>query len=455
MNNTIVAKGQKDIRKEIQKSEAKILQGIKVPEEISGINFLYIGDFEIHHMNRQKKFFLNGNMSLKEFREKVNAISEGNTEGNLALFKEELENIVLIPKWFHKYFQKEESELKKKCGTDRNEFYRQMGYMLANEFDKIENLKLIGEDVRDWMGTILQLKNTVYVKNDDYEKIKDLLKQVYEIIRDNIKSSPPEMQTASNKVIAKSVLKIAKNMIASNHFTDIEKGKSLVESWNSFVSFDEEFQPFYDLYESCLSHKKDSAEFEEKKLTPVFSGKYKSLSKDEVWDKVFAPILKKEGDLAAILHNENENTRIINKRYYAARDQYKAKFFAFIEIAKDLLNDLSEIEQATKRRTVKVNYSEFIKKLESFISKEMKHDTALVVRGNGSSFKVFNKTDLETLKQLSRSVKVIFETTNFQDSNAMKEIFVAKKNIEESFKRFRKLVEDWEDTFDWSQFYII
>jgi len=37
----------------------------------------------------------------------------------------------------------------------------------------------------------------------------------------------------------------------------------------------------------------------------------------------------------------------------------------------------------------------------------------------------------------------------------MKEIFMAKKNIEESFKRFRKLVEDWEDTFDWSQFYII
>ena len=37
----------------------------------------------------------------------------------------------------------------------------------------------------------------------------------------------------------------------------------------------------------------------------------------------------------------------------------------------------------------------------------------------------------------------------------MKEMFMAKKNIEESFKRFRKLVEDWEDTFDWSQFYII
>ena len=241
--------------------------------------------------------------------------------------------------------------------------------------------------------------------------------------------SPPEMQTASNKVIAKSVLKIAKNMIASNHFTDIEKGKSLVESWNSFVLFDEEFQPFYDLYESCLSHKKDPAEFEEKKLTPVFSGKYKSLSKDEVWDKVFAPILEKKGGLAAVLNNENENTRTINKRYYAARDQYKAKFFAFIEIAKDLLNDLSEIEQATKRRTVKVNYSEFIKKLESFISNEMKHDTALVVRGNGSSFKVFNKTDLETLKQLSKSVKVIFETTNFQDANAMKEIFMAKKRM--------------------------
>ena len=218
MNKKIVAKGQKDIRKEIQESEAEILQGIKVPEEISGINFLYIGDFEIHHMNRQKKFFLNGNMSLKEFREKVNAISEGNTEGKLALFKEELENIVLIPKWFHKYFQKEESELKKKCGTDRDKFYEQMGYMLANEFDKIENLKLIGEDVRDWMGTILQLKNTVYVKKDDYETIKDLLKQVYEIIRNNIKSAPPQMQTASisNKRIAKELLLIAKNVV----FTD-------------------------------------------------------------------------------------------------------------------------------------------------------------------------------------------------------------------------------------------
>ena len=450
-----IARGQDYIRKEIEKSKAEILQGIKVPKSIPGMNFLYIGDFEIHHMNSQEKFFLNGNMSLKEFREKVDAISQGKEGKDLTDFRTELDNIVLIPGWFHKYFQKEESELKRKCGTNRSKFYEEMRDMLVNGFEKIKNLQLVGDEVRDWLETIRQLKNTIYVNKNDYEKIKDLLRQVYNIIQNNIKSSPSEIQTASNKVIAKSVLKIAKKMISSNHFTDIEKGKSLVESWNSFVLFDEEFQPFYDLYESCLSHKKDPAEFEEKKLTPVFSGKYKSLSKDEVWDKVFAPILEKKGGLAAILNNENENTRIINKRYYAARDQYKAKFFAFIEIAKDLLNDLSEIEQATKRRTVKVNYSEFIKKLESFISNEMKHDTALVVRGNGSSFKLFNKTDLETLKQLSKSVKVIFETTNFQDANAIKEMFMAKKNIEESFKRFRKLVEDWEDTFDWSQFYII
>ena len=41
MDNMIVAKGQKDIRKEIQESEAEILQGIKVPEEISGINLRF------------------------------------------------------------------------------------------------------------------------------------------------------------------------------------------------------------------------------------------------------------------------------------------------------------------------------------------------------------------------------------------------------------------------------
>lgn len=58
------ARGQERIRKEIQNSAQKCLEALKVPQELSGVNWFYAGDFTLHHIDQSKKFKLDGTMTI-------------------------------------------------------------------------------------------------------------------------------------------------------------------------------------------------------------------------------------------------------------------------------------------------------------------------------------------------------------------------------------------------------
>ena len=66
-------------------------------------------------------------------------------------------------------------------------------------------------------GLIQELKNTVYVSPNDYEKLKKLLMEAYEIIVNNIKKKPVNLKgnTAINKrLVARELLLTAKELLA-------------------------------------------------------------------------------------------------------------------------------------------------------------------------------------------------------------------------------------------------
>lgn len=62
-----------------------------------------------------------------------------------------------------------------------------MARILMEDFDTIDKLKFKGDDIRDWLGVLKELKNTIYISPSDYEKVKNLLQEVRSIIVNNIK----------------------------------------------------------------------------------------------------------------------------------------------------------------------------------------------------------------------------------------------------------------------------
>ena len=220
MNNKIIARGQGEIRQEIQQSAKKCLEPLKVPEDIPGINFFYVGDFVLHHMKPVTKKFFDGNFTLSEFRkiiellEKQEGVENWNDE-KLSAFKEELDSIVFIPNWFHRTIHGKNFDITK--FNSREALYKEMARILMEDFDTIKQLKLEGEEIRDWLKAIQELKNTVYVSPNDYEKLKKLLMEAYEIIVNNIKKKPVNLKgnTAINKrLVARELLLTAKELLA-------------------------------------------------------------------------------------------------------------------------------------------------------------------------------------------------------------------------------------------------
>lgn len=183
-NSNKFARGQGRIRKEIQNSKSEYLKAIKIPSNVNGIKFNPDGTWQMHHMNPSKKFKLNGNMTLTEFKNMVKQIDKGLSGGDIDKFKEELNTVIFLPKWFHEYVHSNNFNSEK--FNDRESLYREMARETKVRAENSKKFQLNGDKINKWLDTLKEIDNTITFKPSDYKEIQELLQKIHEIMLKNL-----------------------------------------------------------------------------------------------------------------------------------------------------------------------------------------------------------------------------------------------------------------------------